>query len=355
MVTIGINLKYLQLIYGEDDYTRIDPVFIEATSKTAFDFDFGFIIFPIENLNMAIVLNNLNSADIGILEVSKVQPSIKFGVAYTEESLRLSFETKQEKEKNKYSLGIEKSFLGEILSMRLGFGLGDKQYKKITTGFGTAIKSFSLDYALDYGLGGVENTGGTHYLTLSYKISKAREKKEKKQKKKAKKEKSDKIPKTFPVPARDREAIVPIGLYSIMKPLKSMTTQYFSIEESTSAAEAVEEIIEAPAIEEPAAEVQEELERETTAQQMITPADTESEQIDLYEQKIKKQIEIKQSAKPKVPKRPSKTHRVKAGDTLYSLAEKYYGKKAQWTAIYEANKDNIEKGVLKPGTKIIIP
>ena len=50
------------------------------------------------------------------------------------------------------------------------------------------------------------------------------------------------------------------------------------------------------------------------------------------------------------------THTVEAGDTLYRIAEKYYGNPGKWTNILEANEDTIEdEGSLKKGQVIIIP
>jgi LysM repeat protein len=50
------------------------------------------------------------------------------------------------------------------------------------------------------------------------------------------------------------------------------------------------------------------------------------------------------------------THTVSPGDTLYSLARKYYGNPAMWEKIYDANEDNIiDKRLLEVGQTIIIP
>ena len=50
------------------------------------------------------------------------------------------------------------------------------------------------------------------------------------------------------------------------------------------------------------------------------------------------------------------THTVKAGDTLYRIAEKYYDNPGAWTMILEANEDTLEdEGSLKKGQVIIIP
>ena len=50
------------------------------------------------------------------------------------------------------------------------------------------------------------------------------------------------------------------------------------------------------------------------------------------------------------------THTVKAGDTLYRIAEEYYDDPNVWTKILEANEDTLEDaGSLKKGQVLIIP
>jgi len=50
------------------------------------------------------------------------------------------------------------------------------------------------------------------------------------------------------------------------------------------------------------------------------------------------------------------THTISSGDTLYSIARKYYGDSAMWVKIYDANEDNIEdKRLLEVGQTLVIP
>jgi nucleoid-associated protein YgaU len=53
----------------------------------------------------------------------------------------------------------------------------------------------------------------------------------------------------------------------------------------------------------------------------------------------------------------SRTHVVRKGDTLFSLARRYYGgDETQWRRILEANRDQIEnKDVLRIGQTLAIP
>lgn len=70
-------------------------------------------------------------------------------------------------------------------------------------------------------------------------------------------------------------------------------------------------------------------------------------------------------SEPSQPERPAvpvevtttgRTHTVAKGDTLYSIAKKYYGDGNQWRKIYEANSDKIpNQNVLKIGTRLAIP
>jgi nucleoid-associated protein YgaU len=50
------------------------------------------------------------------------------------------------------------------------------------------------------------------------------------------------------------------------------------------------------------------------------------------------------------------THTISPGDTLYSIARKYYGDSAMWIKIHDANEDNIEdKRLLEVGQTLVIP
>ena len=51
-----------------------------------------------------------------------------------------------------------------------------------------------------------------------------------------------------------------------------------------------------------------------------------------------------------------RTHLVQAGDTLYSLAEQYYGSQKQWRKVFVANRNRLsDPNNLAVGMKLIIP
>ena len=52
----------------------------------------------------------------------------------------------------------------------------------------------------------------------------------------------------------------------------------------------------------------------------------------------------------------ARSHVVERGDSLYSLARKYYNDQSQWRRIFEANRDKItDPNDLKVGQTLIIP
>lgn len=56
------------------------------------------------------------------------------------------------------------------------------------------------------------------------------------------------------------------------------------------------------------------------------------------------------------PASPGRTHTVARGDTLFSLAQKYYSNRAKWRDIYAANRDVMpNETALKPGMTLKIP
>lgn len=53
---------------------------------------------------------------------------------------------------------------------------------------------------------------------------------------------------------------------------------------------------------------------------------------------------------------PGRTHIVQSRETLYGLAQRYYGNKNQWRRIYYANRNRLtDPNDLPVGTRLIIP
>ncbi|XOQ44303.1 MAG: LysM domain-containing protein [Clostridium sp.] len=64
----------------------------------------------------------------------------------------------------------------------------------------------------------------------------------------------------------------------------------------------------------------------------------------------------KEEPAPKVNPKSNGVHVVQSGDTLWAIAKKYYGNGAQYTKIFNANKDKIKNpNLIYPGQKLTIP
>ncbi len=59
---------------------------------------------------------------------------------------------------------------------------------------------------------------------------------------------------------------------------------------------------------------------------------------------------------PSEPTAAGRTHLVQKGDTLYSLAQRYYGNRSEWQRIFQANRHALaSKDQLKIGQQLLIP
>ncbi len=79
-------------------------------------------------------------------------------------------------------------------------------------------------------------------------------------------------------------------------------------------------------------------------------------EVEEHSAKSKMQIEKAQPRDAPVKSPGSHNYVVQHGDTLFSIARKFYKSPSRWKEIREANKDKIDKpGTLKPGETLVIP
>lgn len=71
---------------------------------------------------------------------------------------------------------------------------------------------------------------------------------------------------------------------------------------------------------------------------------------------VKNTVKKKSAALTKTNPKSTGSYIVKSGDTLWAIAKKYYSNGAQYTNIYNANKDKIKNpNLIYPGQKLTIP
>lgn len=394
-VSMGLNIKYLTLKYGSDGYTRLDPVFLSGYDKIASEADAGILASPVDRLTVGYSVRNLARGDLGLRSREPASLQEIFGVSYHEQSYLMAFEAARTNGKYKYIGALEKGFFAELFKFRCGFGWGDGRYRKISAGFGFKLEQFFIDYAWDYPLSGIEQTSGTHYITFTAKLSRFGGKKQAAQKMKPVErvkikpvsvvEPKEAAAKTEPIKPKEemQTPLSPVMLPGMLTPLRPPVSLFVSTDTLSPAG--VETAVSTAAPVTAARAVSTETVKTegyvaiSTKPAVIYRSETPEAKPAPESQiarasiipgvgVIIKPIPKKPAVKPEFVKienkskytRPAftpgtRTYKVKNNDTMMTLADRYYGKKSQWTVIYEANKDNIEKGALKPGQMIIIP
>ena len=390
-VDFGFSVKFLSVKYGSDLYTAIDPVFANASSKRASDFDFGVIYRPFSKLNIAYAKSNITGADIGISEKALVSSRDHFGVSYKEDSFAIILETVMKDGKSEFIIGTEKGLIKDMIHLRTGINSLNGSFGKFTMGFGITFKDFKLSYAWDQPLRGIEGTSGTHYLSFGTSIGKLNKKPQANENKKPTAESRTEKPaekrikeinKTGIIQPKTTEAVIEEPSFPFDEDLKKEFMKRILGEEKANEIILGEEL-KSKELKEQSADALEKPEKiqldkndilkfigtkDTAEQGISAPKSLELNKegmiLPLIQPPSLKPVQNAEDKKaavsPKrkerrIPRPAARTHKVKDGDTLPGLAVKYYKDRSKWTKIYEANIEKTEKGTLKTGTVLIIP
>jgi LysM repeat protein len=362
----GVAAKMLTASYGRDGYTEIDPVFAGAMSKSALDGDAGIMWQATKKISFGYTRNNMLGADLGLAQTAPLNARDTLALGYREEDFIFALEQLHGGSHNRITVGLEKLLAKHLLALRLGFGLGEREYRKISTGFGVNMKQFTLDYAFEYPMSGIEGTSGSHYITICTRFS-APEYAE-----------PEKCPATqLPsvqtlVPAPPQEEEKPLHVETVeanistacadvapaqgskLQLLNLLQIQQFSVALATATAEQQAPVVSSAVVRQEVVNVV----AQSTAPAKVEKVASQPAEKLVVEEPVDKMFIEQMPAKQAVPQTSGKyiaIHRVAQGDTLPSLAEKYYRARARWIDIYEANRDKIEKGVLQAGQILIIP
>jgi len=332
---IGIGLKYMQQNYSMDNYTKIDPVFNygDRTGKSVVGVDTGLLWNFYPDYFLGISLINLNQPNISLDENEEetLPLTINFGLAYRynykySNSFNLSFGLTNTKDDIKTQAGIEKWFHKNKWAIRGGFGFGSRQYFNLSLGAGLRFKTAQVDYSFAFPVNGIQQTYGTHRFTLSYKFgTKIEEEKAisfeefQKQKEELTKNYQKQI-----VELENKIAGLEVKLKEAERTKISPDIEYLNSRIKTL-----------------------ELELKQAQERLKSVQEERPKPVEYVP------VRPKVEEKPSVPK--VKTHTVKEGESLLSIAEKYYGDSSKWKEIYEANKDKIKRGQIVPGQILVIP
>jgi len=166
---MGINLKLLSKRYGEDAYTRANPIFIaHGYSAEGFSMDLGGLCNLTKKLSLGLAVMDVNQPNVELAHKgNRVPLSGRVGFAYKNETLNLALDTAyKDRDVNLYT-GGEKWFFSKMLGIRGGIGIGSREYRSLSLGTSFNISLLEFDYAFIYPLTGIKDIYGSHRLSLT--------------------------------------------------------------------------------------------------------------------------------------------------------------------------------------------
>lgn len=377
---VGLSIKQLEEKYAQDQYTQMDPVFNYGGngSVSALSFDMGTIVNIYPKVFMGLSILDLLEPDVGLKEAQKIPRTIKLGLGYRNPRLLGAFDWTKRDNQWTMGSGIERYLKNQRVALRAGFMFGSGNLLNLNMGGGVLLNKIRLDYAFQYPLNGILETFGTHRFSLIFK---------------------------FGQPAADmaepgslEQAYLKIRdeLVAAQEKLTNLTDHRNSLEKVLveEATQRIQERIEAER--RIARERQAAAARKAAAgkkkpkfkKHKVRKGDTlqslanqyygdRSEWRLIYDANksvmgrggaLKKGITViippletsgKSRKKAERDKRKAgvagKTHKVKEGESLKSIAKEHYGDETYWKKIYKVNKDKIIRGVPTPGSELLIP
>lgn len=191
-VRAGINIKRLRCGFGSNDYTENaidqegnargtkDPVFNGGSSSSAFAVDLGFqyALKHNERIVLGLSLLNINQPNIALRGTDKVPFTKKFGILYRHDIANFSMDLIRRKSLRSTTDTIINT-AGEkwidfksfgIVGIRGGLGIGSRSYRSVSVGASYGINAIQFDYGFVLPLTGIEDTMGSHRVSLSFRF-----------------------------------------------------------------------------------------------------------------------------------------------------------------------------------------
>jgi len=183
-LNLGVNLKYLKLGYGQDQYTMnaLDnngnatglPDSLFATygnTKNNFDLDLAAQYMPAANYKIGLMIENLFEPNLALQPgVSSPLYSVyKLGVTHTGKTsaVLVDFMSKG------YSGGTDweaapagEKMISDNVALRGALNIGSRQLVNVSCGIGYKIDNFQVDYAMVYPLSGIQGTLGNQRISV---------------------------------------------------------------------------------------------------------------------------------------------------------------------------------------------
>ena len=342
----GGSCKVLKRSFDRDIYTQVDSIFTkEGYDTTNFSLDFGMIYRPAPSYSFALAFKDMTQPNVGLSASDTVSLEIRGGFAYRQPTLILDAELSRKDKDTYVVLGLEKRLM-RAFALRAGIGGGNRNRREISAGLGYNLKNFNIDYAFIARLGGIESTAGNHRFSFTVCFGK---------------EPSERAAWEF---EEDSQVIEQL-LREKNERISEMERELEELQDENRSGK-----IESNWVRERIIKLEDRIHKQEASeiQQMkdkISESKVENEgvkqqMLDL-ERRIKHLFKNTQKAvqsSEKIKKLPEvpRAYQVQEGETLQSIAEKFYGDSSKWMEIYKLNSDRIERGgTLTAGQVLLMP
>lgn len=314
---IGGNFKFINVDKGKDN----------GGGHFGAGFDGGLLARSDFGLNGSLAITNLTT-NVGI-----PRPTISLGTAYTlNHWLTAAGDLRVRSNLTEFYPGLQATFLEGLLQARIGKGFNLDGVQNVAFGVGVNFSPVVLDVAMSIPTAGIERQGGAYQASLTYK---------------------------FGAPSFSGNFIGQAASQAeqLRSDISRLTAQKETLEEQTKTAETHREISQGEV------RVLEQRVKELEDQYRGLQKSNDELGYQIEEEKVRQNVlSAPEPEAPKLPKikrkrRPSwpKRHVIEPGETLRSLAKKYYGDPALWEQIYDANSDKVDRGLPQEGAEFIIP
>jgi len=308
-LAVGGTFKYLTQEYEQDAYTRIDPVFEfgKRNSLSAVSGDLGVLWNIRARFYFGLSVMDLIRPDVGLLDSEKLPSTYRMGLGFKERLSAGALDFVVRDGRWRFGSGVERWVSKNRLGLRIGAILGEEDLFDASLGFSFRFSLMQVDYGFLFPLGGIEETAGTHRLSLVYRFG--------------------------------RPQLNELEVGSLEYSYWELAEKKVSLEKELSQTKAQKEELERVLVEDATRRI-----RERVARAQIRG-------------KTRNRASVKAAGESNVPGLGGFiTHYTRRGDTLRKLAKTYYGDARQWKDIYNANRGKVGLGGrLKKGSVILVP
>ena len=298
-VRLGGNLKIMRLAF-------------KGGNNLGIGFDAGALLESEMGLNTALTLHDLN------IGTGKSIATLTLGNSYRHNNTLFAIDFKIRSGHSEFFAGIEHTVMDGILQLRAGKGLALRGVDYLAYGIGINILPFTIDIISSIPWKGMHEKGGQCAIGLTYKFG------------------GENFSEKLVGNASNK-------LKTLKSQIENLRNKKTDFQTTIASYQVNKSILQSDIV------MMESEKRDLEKRLRDLEMDIDGAKYIKEEPKPKKKRIIK-----RVEKWP-KRYKIKHGDTLRSIASKFYGNPSLWETIYRANEKNISRGLPKIGKTFTIP